>query len=420
MISIEKEFPDECALTVDEEMGRSLSQVMRRARLDDNKTLKEQSQGICSLSYLCKLENNTIQPSEWYLRSLFEKMNLDYDKSVALQRTRSVDHALACFLAEDQNGLNEIMKGADPAAFEVKMSIARCLVAYFAHDSATIAQELARIDSVRKTLTQSEIFATLLINGLGHFMEGAVRAAMEYFRELWRHLPDREHYLTIALVYGARGAYVLHDALTFEADYARLQTLPLYELPRTTEEELFTDHLVMTASLHDEETRAHLTREISRLSGREKSRAVLAMSLIALQEKSYRALWSLVREHHYESDPLLAPVLVMSAVVSNDALLKKDALTVMEPLLALEKDPLRSLFFALARKKLLGTKLGLDELHEAKTRLEALFAKRQDHVLTPALMHLMADALEDASRYKELLVFLKAHPAELAMSLLFC
>ncbi len=37
------------------------------------------AKGICSVSYLSKLENNAIKPSEDYVRALLERVNINYD-----------------------------------------------------------------------------------------------------------------------------------------------------------------------------------------------------------------------------------------------------------------------------------------------------------------------------------------------------
>ena len=44
-------------------------------------TLEEMAR-ICSVSYLCKVENQDIVPAEDYVHSLFERVNIDYKNLV--------------------------------------------------------------------------------------------------------------------------------------------------------------------------------------------------------------------------------------------------------------------------------------------------------------------------------------------------
>ena len=55
------------------------SQIIRNERSRKKMTLQEISKGICSVSYLCKLEKNDIIPDESYVRAIFERANIDYN-----------------------------------------------------------------------------------------------------------------------------------------------------------------------------------------------------------------------------------------------------------------------------------------------------------------------------------------------------
>ena len=53
---------------------------LRRKRLEQGKKLEEVAEGICSVSYLSRIEKNQVEVNEEYYRSLFEKLDLNYDE----------------------------------------------------------------------------------------------------------------------------------------------------------------------------------------------------------------------------------------------------------------------------------------------------------------------------------------------------
>ena len=56
------------------------SQLLKRKRLEQNRTLEEVSKGICSPSYLSKIENGQVDADAIYYKALFEKLDLKYEK----------------------------------------------------------------------------------------------------------------------------------------------------------------------------------------------------------------------------------------------------------------------------------------------------------------------------------------------------
>ena len=55
-----------------------LSKFLKRRRNELGKTLEEVSEGICSTSYLSKIENCQVEVDESYFSMLFEKLDLSY------------------------------------------------------------------------------------------------------------------------------------------------------------------------------------------------------------------------------------------------------------------------------------------------------------------------------------------------------
>lgn len=62
-----------------EKYQKELAKILRSKRLEHKMNLEELSEGICSVSYLSRIENGYVKIQEPYIRQLFEKLDIDYD-----------------------------------------------------------------------------------------------------------------------------------------------------------------------------------------------------------------------------------------------------------------------------------------------------------------------------------------------------
>ena len=60
-------------------VGMPFGSAVKYKREEMNMTLEEASAGICSLSYLSKLENNIIKPSEHFVEKFKRRFNIEED-----------------------------------------------------------------------------------------------------------------------------------------------------------------------------------------------------------------------------------------------------------------------------------------------------------------------------------------------------
>src|SRR5690606_2604348 len=56
----------------------NIGSILKHHRLKLNLTLEDSAEGICSISYLSKIENSLIRPSQKYLLQLAEKYNANF------------------------------------------------------------------------------------------------------------------------------------------------------------------------------------------------------------------------------------------------------------------------------------------------------------------------------------------------------
>lgn len=62
-----------------DEEQRELANILKTKRIELGKNLDEVASGVCSTSYLSRIENNLVRLQEPYLKMLFEKLDIDYE-----------------------------------------------------------------------------------------------------------------------------------------------------------------------------------------------------------------------------------------------------------------------------------------------------------------------------------------------------
>ncbi len=63
-----------------DEEQKELTGILKNKRIELGKNLDEVASGVCSTSYLSRIENNLVRLQEPYLKMLFEKLDINYDK----------------------------------------------------------------------------------------------------------------------------------------------------------------------------------------------------------------------------------------------------------------------------------------------------------------------------------------------------
>lgn len=85
--------------------AKEKASFLRRKRLEQGKKLEEVAEGICSVSYLSRIEKNQVEVNEEYYRSLFEKLDLNYDE---LNQNRNHDYLIDLLIKYLQGSYDEI------------------------------------------------------------------------------------------------------------------------------------------------------------------------------------------------------------------------------------------------------------------------------------------------------------------------
>lgn len=101
MISYAKE-------TINEDKYEIVGSELRNRRIKYNLTLDALADGICSLSYLCKIETNKIEPNAFYLKEICKRLSLtDTQVDVLLDLRNIIEKCIEAFINKKYELIDE-------------------------------------------------------------------------------------------------------------------------------------------------------------------------------------------------------------------------------------------------------------------------------------------------------------------------
>ena len=129
------------------------SQIIKAERLRLSMTLQEMASGICSISYLSKVENREVEPNEEYLRPLLERVNINYDDL----HFENVDEELYRCLRDYYYGNFDMFSSACSASnlFTIASSLIKAITYLSLRKYDEFKAEIAMIDKVKSTLDRA-------------------------------------------------------------------------------------------------------------------------------------------------------------------------------------------------------------------------------------------------------------------------
>ncbi len=97
------------------------STLLKRKRIEKHLTLEELSKGICTVSYLSRIENNIVDVGEEYYSSLFKKLDIDFKMIEESKDYRVLEDLLKCYLHKDKTTAISLINDALGKNFYVEI-----------------------------------------------------------------------------------------------------------------------------------------------------------------------------------------------------------------------------------------------------------------------------------------------------------
>ncbi len=150
------------------EQNNTFSQVLKRKRLEKKRTLEELAQGICSPSYLSKIENAIVKVDEYYYQLLFEKLDIPFEDMKKERDSNLFQNLIRNYLINNKSEIeaivNRTIKMDLYCETEIELIVLFSNIIQGSYDEAKIL--INKIEDIRNSLTNKEllffVFSTTL------------------------------------------------------------------------------------------------------------------------------------------------------------------------------------------------------------------------------------------------------------------
>lgn len=179
--------------------GSIYSQILKNERIKRNMTLNDLSEGICSISYLSKLENGTIKSNESFFIKLFEKVDINYNEINEENYDLILDETLKYYFNNDLNGLNNLFKKVKDLSYVVTNNIVKCFYFLKIRDYDAFIEAFKELSVIRETLGYFEANCYIFLAIEYYIKMYNFKKALYYLRS-FELLENKNRYLTYLII----------------------------------------------------------------------------------------------------------------------------------------------------------------------------------------------------------------------------
>lgn len=152
---------------------------LKRKRKELRITQDEIAKGICSISYLSKIENNQIVPKEFYVKELFSRMNISSDiYQATVNDSLYLENALDAFFYYDSKLLDETYNLIKNIENNIPLTIIKYI--YFVYNSNSQASFMQKeLENLIVNMETIELKIYLLISAVQYANDSQHKKAIE-------------------------------------------------------------------------------------------------------------------------------------------------------------------------------------------------------------------------------------------------
>lgn len=143
--------------------GSTIAQILKNERLKRNLTLEELSKGICSISYLCKLENYAIRCNQEYVKELFERMDIDYGEVCANDSDTLVDECIKNYFYDRHEEIICAYQKTINVPFSSGKALIKCFYHLVKKEYELFKEEVKALDKIKYTLSGNDSLVYIYI-----------------------------------------------------------------------------------------------------------------------------------------------------------------------------------------------------------------------------------------------------------------
>ncbi len=171
-----------------------IGSVIKKKRKELRKTQDEIAKGICSISYLSKIENNQIVPNEWSVKEIMSRLDINPDIFVeSLAEAKHLNDIIRAIYHLDDEGVRSVYKKI--SHIELNATINLCKLAYTIYfELEDKNQYVMMLEHLVNNMNDLEISLYLYLAALYFVSNQKYKIAFELIN-LYNNIPKTDFYL---------------------------------------------------------------------------------------------------------------------------------------------------------------------------------------------------------------------------------
>lgn len=155
------------------------TQIIKNERIKRNQTLENMAKGICSVSYLSKLENNAIKPSEDYVKALLERVDVKYEDINNQNFDEELNTAIKFYFYQENQKIKELYEKIQNNHFDSRIEMIKCLMLLNENKYEEFKKIISNLDEIKNTFVGRQ--AVILVYLVSEYYIKQSQYGMAYY-----------------------------------------------------------------------------------------------------------------------------------------------------------------------------------------------------------------------------------------------
>jgi len=175
------------------------AQMLKNERLKRNMTLEEASRDICSVSYLCKLENSQIKTNDVYVKALCDRYSLNYNTLSEASTINYVDEVIKSVFLGKELEIETLYEKVESLGFSANIQIVKSFYYLQKYEFKKFEKGIKELDKIKYTLNETEGITLIYLVMLYKMMRFNYNEAYRYLKliDLVKISNKQLHYLVL-------------------------------------------------------------------------------------------------------------------------------------------------------------------------------------------------------------------------------
>lgn len=195
------------------EVSENYGILLKRRRIEKQRTLEDVASGVCSTSYLSRIENAQVEVKDVFLKHLFEKLEISYEDVKGIENNKIIIDVLKKYLLDDYDAIKKMVNEAISTGIysDIELKLLLLFVNIIDDMYEDARASIADLDLIVESLIGKELIFFTYLSTLFAFKCNNFEVAYKYIRIL-KGIECSDEIITIAINDLAMTIYAIIDS----------------------------------------------------------------------------------------------------------------------------------------------------------------------------------------------------------------